>query len=168
MTVVVRPAHTDELAAAGDLTVEAYDADGYLVPDDPYLERLRDATARARDAEVYVALLPDDPELGERPVGTVTYCVLPSSWVELAGDSEGEIRMLGVAPAARRRGVGEALVAACIERSRELGHGAVVLSSLPEQEAAHRVYGRLGFRRTPDLDWSPLPGVELLAFRLDL
>jgi hypothetical protein len=36
------------------------------------------------------------------------------------------------------------------------------------QVAAHRVYGRLGFRRTPDRDWSPAPGIELLGFRLDL
>jgi ribosomal protein S18 acetylase RimI-like enzyme len=76
--------------------------------------------------------------------------------------------MLGVAPEARRRGVADALVGTCLERSRELGYTAVVLSSLPEQQAAQRIYARLGFRRTPDLDWSPMPGVDLLAFRLDL
>ena len=30
--------------------------------------------------------------------------------------------------------------------------------------AAHRVYGRLGFERAWDDDWSPTPGVELLAY----
>jgi GNAT superfamily N-acetyltransferase len=165
MSVIVRPAHPQELGRAGDLTVEAYDADGYLVEDDPYLDTLRDAARRATEAEVYVAVLPEAPD---HPVGTVTYCVPPSPWTELAREDEGEIRMLGVAPSVRRRGIGEALVSACIERSRELGHTAVVLSSLPVQVAAHRVYSRLGFRRTPDLDWSPLPGVDLLAFRLDL
>jgi hypothetical protein len=30
---------------------------------------------------------------------------------------------------------------------------------------AHRVYARLGYERDPDRDWSPLPGVDLLAFR---
>lgn len=165
MSVIVRPAHAHELDRAGELTVEAYDADGYLVEGDSYLDTLRDAAARALDAEVYVAMLPEAPD---HAVGTVTYCTSPSRWTELARDDEGEIRMLGVAPSARRRGVGEALVSTCIERSRELGHTAVVLSSLPEQVAAHRVYGRLGFRRTPDLDWSPVPGVDLLAFRLEL
>ena len=43
-----------------------------------------------------------------------------------------------------------------------------MLGSLPAQEPAHRIYERLGFRRTPDLDWSPVEGVDLLAFRLDL
>jgi ribosomal protein S18 acetylase RimI-like enzyme len=56
----------------------------------------------------------------------------------------------------------------CLERSIELGYSAVVLSSLPVQQAAHRLYERLGFRRTPDRDWSPATGVDLLAFRLDL
>lgn len=165
MTVTVRPAHEDELDEVGDLVVAAYDADGYLVPDDPYVSRLRDAAARAREAEVYVATLADLPG---RLAGTVTFCPEGSPWCEVAGAGEGEFRMLGVAPEARRRGVGEALVGACLERSRELGYTAVVLSSLPEQRAAHRVYERLGFRRTPDLDWSPVPGVDLLAFRLDL
>ncbi len=34
--------------------------------------------------------------------------------------------------------------------------------------AAHRIYERLGFTRDPERDWSPLPGVELLAFALRL
>jgi len=35
-------------------------------------------------------------------------------------------------------------------------------------EAAHRFYRGLGFTRDPALDWSPVTGVELVAFRLDL
>ena len=60
------------------------------------------------------------------------------------------------------------LVSTCLERSRELGYTAVVLSSLPDQRAAQRIYTRFGFRRTPELDWSPMPDVDLIAFRLDL
>lgn len=165
MTVTVRPARLEELAEVGDVTVGAYAEDGYLVPDDPYVPRLRDAAARAREAEVYVATLEDLPG---RVAGTVTFCPEGSPWREVAGPGEGEFRMLGVAPEARRRGVADALVATCLERSRELGYTAVVLCSLPEQRAAQRLYARLGFRRTPELDWSPMPGVDLLAFRLAL
>ena len=43
-----------------------------------------------------------------------------------------------------------------------------MISSLPDMSAAHRLYGRLGFRRAPELDWYPVPGVLLIAFRLDL
>ena len=31
---------------------------------------------------------------------------------------------------------------------------------------AHRVYERLGFTRAPEDDWSPEPGVLLLAYAL--
>ena len=44
------------------------------------------------------------------------------------------------------------------------GARAVVLSSLHEMAGAHRVYERLGFVRAPDRDWSPLPGVDLIAY----
>jgi hypothetical protein len=33
---------------------------------------------------------------------------------------------------------------------------------------AHRLYARLGFRRTPELDWSPREGVSLLTFAREL
>jgi len=171
MTVTVRPAHTDELSRVGELTLAAYQADDLLVEDDSYAASLRDAVTRAREAELYVAVLadplrhPDDP--GEA-MGTVTFCPQGSPWSELAQPGEGEFRMLAVDPAVRRRGVAEALVGACLERSRELGYTAVVLSSLPVQQPAHRIYQRLGFRRTPDRDWSPAEGVDLLAFRLEL
>jgi ribosomal protein S18 acetylase RimI-like enzyme len=160
--ITVRPVHTSELAAVGELTVAAYTADGLLVPDDPYAAHLRDAVTRAREAEVYVAVVED------RLAGTVTFCPEGSPWREVAQPGEGEFRMLGVAPDFRRRGVAQALVGTCLERSTELGHDAVVLCSLEEQRAAHRIYERLGFRRLPERDWSPYPGVDLLAFRLEL
>jgi len=165
MTVTVRPAHLEELTEVGEVVVAAYDADGLLEADDHYVAHLRDAVTRAREAEVYVATLADLP--GE-VAGTVTFCPQGSPWAEVAHPGEGEFRMLGVAPRARRRGVARALVGACLERSRELGYDAVVLSSLPEQQAAHRIYERLGFRRLPERDWSPATGVDLLAFRLAL
>ncbi len=162
MTITVRPAHDSELGSIGDLTFAAYAADGLVDADHDYAGRLRDAGARAGGAELYVA------ETGGSLSGTVTFCPEGSPFVELARDGEGELRMLAVLPRARRRGVAAALVGLCVERSRELGYHALVLSSMREQASAHRLYERLGFRRTPELDWSPVDGVELLAFRLDL
>jgi GNAT superfamily N-acetyltransferase len=165
MTVSIRPVHPSELERVGELTVQAYAVDGFVTESDGYADHLRDAATRAREAEVYVAVLPDRPE---EVAGTVTFCPQGSPWCELAASGEGEFRMLAVAPKARRRGVAAALVSVCVERSVELGYSAVVMSSLPVQRDAHRIYERLGFRRTPDLDWSPDIGVVLLAFRLDL
>lgn len=164
MTVTIRPVRPSELADVGEVTVRAYVLDGF-VGEDGYVEHLRDAVTRSREAEVYVAVVPDRPDA---IAGTVTFCPPGSPWCELAQPGEAEFRMLAVAPEARRRGVAEALVSLCVERAHHLGCAAVVLSSLPAQESAHRLYGRLGFRRTPHLDWSPQAGVDLLAFRLDL
>jgi ribosomal protein S18 acetylase RimI-like enzyme len=47
--------------------------------------------------------------------------------------------------AARGRGVGEALVRACIEVARRRGAGIVELQSARSREAANRLYPRLGF-----------------------
>jgi ribosomal protein S18 acetylase RimI-like enzyme len=162
MALTVRRAEEHEHRAVGRLTLEAYATDGYLVEDDFYAAHLLDAAARSEGAELLVA------DLDGALAGTVTFCPEGSPFREVAEAGEGEFRMLAVAPTARRRGVAEALVGACLDRSRHLGYRAVVLSSLPVQATAHRLYERLGFRRTPEKDWSPAPGVELIGFRLDL
>jgi ribosomal protein S18 acetylase RimI-like enzyme len=157
----VRRARSEDLEAAGEVTVAAYEQ-FTLGPADPYVAKLRDAAARHREAELWVA------ELDGEVVGTVTIALEGSPWREISEPDEGEFRMLAVAPSAQRRGVGDALMRLVMSRFRDLGAHAIVLSSLAEMTAAHRVYERLGFRRLPDRDWSPVPGVDLLAFRAEL
>ena len=55
-----------------------------------------------------------------------------------------------------------------LARFREEGARAIALSSLAEMAAAHRLYERAGFVRLPERDWSPVAGVDLIAYRLDL
>ena len=157
----IRPATTEELADVGRLTVAAYTP--YLEGSDSgYLEHLRDATRRAREAEVLVAVDEDGTGLG-----SVTSCPEGSPWRELASPGEGEFRMLAVDPAAQGRGVGQALVERVVAGFRADGSRGIVLCSMTTMSSAHRIYERLGFARARDLDWSPVPGVDLLAFRLD-
>uniref|UniRef100_UPI0035653628 GNAT family N-acetyltransferase n=1 Tax=Nocardioides sp. TaxID=35761 RepID=UPI0035653628 len=61
-----------------------------------------------------------------------------------------------------------ALVRHVLDRAREAGSSRVVLSTLAEMSAAHRLYERLGFRRAPERDWSPREGIDLVAYLLDL
>jgi hypothetical protein len=42
------------------------------------------------------------------------------------------------------------------------------MSSLDLMTTAHRMYERLGFTRLPGRDWSPAPGVHLVAYTYDL
>lgn len=161
--VTIRPAREPELADVGRLTVDSYQASGYVEADSPYGQKLADARTRAREAEVWVAV--DD---GDTILGTVTMAAPGSPWAQVAGPWDLEFRMLAVDPAARGRGVGEALTRAVLERAAELDLTGVVLSSSTEMATAHRIYERLGFHRTPDRDWSPYPGTELVTYRLDL
>ena len=46
------------------------------------------------------------------------------------------------------------------------GYVGVRMSSMDRMTSAHRVYERLGFTRAPEDDWSPEPGVRLLAYVL--
>jgi len=72
--------------------------------------------------------------------------------------------MLAVDPDARGTGAGTALAGLCEERARAHGAVGMAISSLAEMTDAHRIYSRLGYARDPGRDWSPLPGVELIAF----
>ena len=51
---------------------------------------------------------------------------------------------------------------------RALGRRRLVLSTQPTMYAAQRVYERAGFTRAPGRDWSPVPGLVLMAYELDL
>lgn len=159
----IRLAEPADLAAVGEVTVAAY-APFTLGPDDPYVAKLRDARARAAEADLWVAV-PDD---SEEVLGSVTTCPPGSPWRELAGEGEGEFRMLSVAPPAQGRGVGDALVRHVLDHFRAAGAHAVVLSSLVEMTAAHRLYARHGFTRLPERDWDPVPDVHCIAFRRTL
>jgi ribosomal protein S18 acetylase RimI-like enzyme len=160
--LTVRPATVEEVPEVGRLTVETYRNDGYLSAESTYAPKLADAAARFREAELLVAADADGTILG-----TVTIARPGSPLVNLAGPDELEFRMLAVSPAARGRGIGEALVRAVIDRAAELGLSAVVLSSQWDMTTAHRLYDRLGFYRTPERDWHVESGV-LLTYRLDL
>jgi GNAT superfamily N-acetyltransferase len=159
----IRRALPQDLAAVGEATVSAYAefADGDT---GDYVHLLRDAATRDREAELWVAT-PDD---SEEILGTVTIAPAGSPWREVGREGEGEFRMLAVAPTARGAGVGGALVELVVGRFRREGASAVVMSTLPRMRAAHRIYEGAGFVRDPSRDWSPLPGVDLVAYRLEL
>jgi ribosomal protein S18 acetylase RimI-like enzyme len=158
----VRLAQPEEYAVAGDLTAAAYLADGFIPQDSPYLEVLRDAASRAAKAELYVAVD------GDGVLGTVTFCVAGTPYAEISQPGEAEFRALAVGPEGRGRGIGTALVNLCVNRATELECSRIVLSTQPAMKAAHAIYGRAGFERLPERDWSPVPGVDLMAFSLEL
>jgi ribosomal protein S18 acetylase RimI-like enzyme len=156
----VEPATPADFARVAELTAGVYRDEG-LAPEE-YQRELSDVAGRAERAELLVV------REGDTVVGSVAL-VLAGEFGEITdSDEEAAFRMLVVDPGARGRGIGELLVAECLDRARAAGKRRMVLSTDPSMVAAHRLYERLGFRRLPERDWSPLPGVDLMAYSLEL
>jgi GNAT superfamily N-acetyltransferase len=79
-----------------------------------------------------------------------------------------EVRLLAVAPLARGRGVGAALMQECARRVRKTGGRTLSLHTTDMMHAALRMYERMGFVRARELDFHPAPGVTVKGYRLDL
>jgi ribosomal protein S18 acetylase RimI-like enzyme len=168
MTLVVRAATDKEYDAAGAVCVAAYRADGQLPPVTApgtfdYSMTLIDVAGRSAHADILVAVDDDETLLG-----CVTFAHPGSRYAELAQPDAAEFRMLGVAPEAQRRGVATALVQACIDLARSTGYQALVICVRDFNDAAKKLYARFGFIRVPELDFVPVPGVNLEALRLEL
>lgn len=155
--LLIRRATEADLVTAGDICVSAYDAAGQLEPGSPYAETLRDTGSRVDDSILLVA------ERDGVVVGTVTICSPGSASREIGRDDEVEFRFLAVAPQAWRTGVADALVAACEDHARRTQARALAICVRDTNVAAAQMYERKGFVRVPDRDWSPRPGVDLLA-----
>jgi GNAT superfamily N-acetyltransferase len=104
--------------------------------------------------------------------------ILGSATIELhdvIGDDDHELtpeaailRMLGVAPSARGKGVGRALVSAVIERARVAGKRELLLRTTPPMLAAQRLYESMGFERDSSLDIPVAEDFTLIGYRLPL
>ncbi len=159
--MIVRDARAGELARIGELRVAAYRAAGLLLANPGYAEVLR-GLGISGIGEVLVA------EDDGRIVGTVMLEPFHRFSEMARSPGEAEVRALAVAPHEQHRGVGRALVRAAIERATVRGVHRLLLSTQPAMTAAEHLYRLAGFTRLPELDWSPAPGLSLLAFGLML
>ncbi len=144
----IREARPDEFADAGEVTALAYRE--FVGPGEPawdeYLAHIADVASRAQAATILVAtaeggiLGSATLEMGER---------IDDDDPPLAPD-EAHIRMLGVHPDARGRGIGRALIDACFDRARSAGRTRMTLHTTTRMTAARRMYESMGFERLPD------------------
>ncbi len=155
--IEIRTVHPEEYEEAGRVTASAWEP-----WDDPSYVRffayLRDVASRVKVAPVFVAV--DNGAI----LGSVTLEMherLPEFGQEHGPLPLGEahVRSLGVAPSARRSGVGRKLMLHCIDFARSNGKTVMTLNTGDENIPAQRLYESMGFRRGPDLvvqaDFSP-------------
>ena len=169
MSIEIRPVRPDEYEEAGRVTALAYTE---FVPRrskadwEDYLARIADVADRAGRTTVLAAV-----EDG-RVLGTVT--------LELTGRTEAghehdddplpaeeaHIRMLGVHPDTRGRGIGRALMDASIEHARAAGKTLITLNTTERMRAAQAMYESMGFMREPDRVFDD--GFVLMSYSLRL
>ena len=150
MSPTVRPATSADLAKIGRLGA-------LLVEEHHGFDARRFMAATGRTAEGYASWI--GSQIGEKDVvvlvadqdGDVAgyaYAALEGTdWMSLRGPA-GVVHDLVVDPGSRRRGVGRLLLEATLAQLRSRGAPRVVLSTAEQNEAAQRLFARLGFRRT--------------------
>jgi ribosomal protein S18 acetylase RimI-like enzyme len=163
--IEVREATPGEHVEAGAVTADAYRE--FIGPGDDdwerYLARIADVRSRADRTTVLVAV-----EDG-RVLGSLT--------LELEGrvrdeddeeirpldPDEAHIRMLGVGPDARRRGVARLLMAEAERVARSAGKDLLTLHTTRRMKAAQSMYEGLGYERDEDVVFPD--GFVLLGYR---
>jgi ribosomal protein S18 acetylase RimI-like enzyme len=168
--IVIRPVKPAEYEEAGRITALAYREFVWAGDDEAdwreYLEQLADVGGRIDRTAVLVAV----EEPGGRILGCVTIeedGVIGDDDVEPEPDAS-HVRMLGVDPKARGRGVGRALMEATVARARDAGKRFVTLRTTDRMLAAGAMYRSMGFDPDPEHDIVFDNGFRLIAYRLAL
>ena len=155
--LVIRDALPEELDAVSRLLKAAFQQYANSIPGDAwqfYLQDIMDVRGRLAESELIVT------RLGGRLAGTVTLYMDPEKSAE-GGWPQGwaGLRLLGVHPAYRGRGIGRALVEECLRRCRSAGITTVGLHTAAMMEVARRMYEKVGFVRYRNMTSIPGPAL---------
>ncbi len=171
LNLTIRPVRPEEFAALGELMVGVYSTlDGFPTPAEQprYYEMLADIGRLGdKPSTCVLVAVADDGRL----VGGIVYfddmAQYGSGGTATAARNAAGIRLLGVDPQFRGSGAGKALAQACIQRARERGHSQVILHTTQAMTVAWRLYVKLGFARSEDLDFMQ-GDLPVFGFRLQL
>jgi ribosomal protein S18 acetylase RimI-like enzyme len=162
--LIIRSARTQELEQVAQLLKEAYLQYQSDIPSEAfksYLDNIMDVRSRLPEASLIVA------EIDSRLAGTVTLYLHPGK-TQVWPEGWAAIRLLGVHPAYRNRGIGQALIEECIRLCKEEGISTIGLHTTKAMDTAKRMYERMGFVRAPEFDIYPRPNIEVMAYCLKL
>ena len=171
----IREIRPDEYESLGQLMINVYSTlDGFPSPDEQpgYYEMLADIGSfnEEKDTRVLVALTAEGQLIG----GVVYFDDMArygSGGTATSEENASGFRLLGVDPNSRKAGAGRALSNACIQLARDSGHSQVILHTTQAMQVAWGLYEKLGFERSPDLDFLqedlPVFGFRLRLERLD-
>ncbi len=153
----IRPARSEEFTIIGELMVTVYSGlPGFPTPAEQpsYYNLLRNVGLLTEKPEVslLVATTPSD-----EIAGTVVYVGdiqhYGSGGIATRDYNSAGFRLLPVTDAARGKGVGKLLTQACIDKARQQGRSQLILHTTLAMQTAWKMYERLGFSRSEDLDF---------------
>lgn len=163
----VRDARNDERETMLRITLEAYEEYASIMPGPiwkVYRQQLVTALDENGPAERLLAVH------GDTVVGSVL--LYPAQAQAYKSSSVAaicpEVRLLAVLPDVRGYGVGRALMDECARRAGSAGATMLGLHTIDQMQAAQRLYARLGFVHIPEMDFSPVQGVVIKGYHLDL
>lgn len=121
---------------------------------------------RKPDTKVLVAVSPEAEILG----GVVYFADMRqygSGGSATRETNASGIRLLAVDPNCRKSGIGRALTQTCVALAEQSGNRQVILHTTRAMEVAWKMYLRLGFVRSTELDFMQ-GGLAVFGFRLKL
>jgi GNAT superfamily N-acetyltransferase len=118
-----------------------------------------------RETELLVAVFSDD-----KIAGAVVYFsdmkYYSSGGTATKEQNSSGFRLLAVDPLSRRQGIGKLLVDECIVKAKGKKHFQVIIHTTMAMQTAWKMYEKLGFKRSEDLDFRqgelPVFGFRLL------
>jgi ribosomal protein S18 acetylase RimI-like enzyme len=154
---ITRIAHPNEYSAIGDMMVHAYsNLEGFLKPSEhpgyySLLQNIGDLLIKP-ETEIIVAVSGN-----KKMAGAVVYFgdmkQYGSGGTATSEENSAGFRFLAVADEDRGRGVGKLLTIECINKAKRSGRKQVIIHTTMAMLPAWKMYERIGFKRSEDLDF---------------
>jgi GNAT superfamily N-acetyltransferase len=167
---VIREARTEEFEELGQLMVKVYsNLEGFPGKDEQpkYYDLMTNIGQLTRKPNTKLLVV----VAGDKVIGGLAYfsdmIQYGSGGTATREQAASGFRLLAVDPDARGTGVGKALAKKCIELAREAGNRQVIIHTTNAMKIAWGMYERLGFKRSPDLDFMQ-ERLQVFGFRLEL
>ncbi len=167
----IRDANPNEFQSIGKLMVKVYSQlDGFPNPEEQpnYYETL--ANIGSLTEKPKTKLLVAVSKNGEIGGGVVYFSDMQyygSGGTATKEKNAAGFRLLAVAPTARGKGIGKLLTETCIEFAKNERQNQVIIHSTKAMQVAWKMYEKLGFERSEDLDFKQAE-LPVYGFRLML
>ncbi len=170
-TLNIREIKRSEYAILGDLTVDVYSKlDGFPSPSEQSDYYATLSKIGSLNEQQYTTVLVAETSMNEIVGGVVYYSDMSAYGSGGSATQEQDasgIRLLSVHPKSAGMGVGSALTNECIRLAKASGNKQVILHTTQAMEIAWKLYQKIGFKRSSDLDFSQ-QGFPVYGFRLML